>query len=296
MGHKTYFHIKQTGRNLRQSWPTQLMTVMTISLSVLIFSFFLLIYLNIVSAGSRLGDELRLIVYLNEEVALEARPLYEEKIKDFGAVAKIAFISRAEAFARLGRQLDAEKDVLEDLGADFLPPSIEVYPQQSMRNLTNLQQFSDYLTTLPGAQKVQYGQSWVERFGYFTELLRVIVVLSGILLVMATVFMVSYTIRLTVVAKEAELEVLRLVGANNKYIQTPLLIEGILQGLIGSGCGILLLYLIFQWTMRHLSGPGFLTMLDFSFLPPVTAAIIVGTSFLLCAGGSLLSIRKHMRI
>jgi cell division transport system permease protein len=263
---------------------------------VLIFSFFLLIYMNIVNAGSRLGDELRLIVYLHEEVAPEAQPMYEKKIKDFGEVAKIAFISRTEAFARLGRQLDSEKDVLEDLGPDFLPPSIEVYPKQSMRNLTGLKQFSDYLTTLPGAQKVQYGQSWVERFGYFTELLRVIVVLSGILLVMATVFMVSSTIRLTVVAKEAELEVLRLVGANNKYIRTPLLIEGVLQGLIGSGCGILLLYLLFQWTMRHLGGPGFLNMLDFSFLPLETGAIIVGTSFLLCAGGSLISIRKHMRI
>ena len=83
MGHKTYFHIKQTGRNLRQSWPTQLMTVMTISLSVLIFSFFLLIYINLINAGNLLGDELRLIVYLNEEVRPEVRPMYEKKIKDF---------------------------------------------------------------------------------------------------------------------------------------------------------------------------------------------------------------------
>lgn len=296
MGHKTYFHIKQTGRNLRQSWPTQLMTVLTISLSVLIFSFFLLIYLNLVNAGNLLGDELRLIVYLNEEVSPEVQPMYEKKINDFGEVAKITFISKAEAFTRLGNQLNSEKDVLEDLGPDFLPASIEVYPQQSLRSLAKLKQFSDYLTTLPGAQKVQYGQSWVEKFGYFTELLRIIVVLSGGLLIMATVFMVSYTIRLTVVAKEAELEVLRLVGANNKYIQTPLLIEGILQGIIGSGGGILLLYLIFHWTMRHLSGPGFLNMLDFSFFPPETSAIIIGTSIMLCAGGSLISIRKYMRI
>ncbi len=296
MGHKTYFHIKQTGRNLRQSWPTQLMTVMTISLSVLIFSFFLLIYLNVVNAANRLGDELRLIVYLEEEVRPAVQPMYEQKIKDFGEVEKIVFVSREEAFARLGRQLDSEKDVLADLGPDFLPPSLEVYPKHGLGNLARLKQFSDYLATLPGAQKVQYGQSWVERFGYFTELLRTIVILSGVLLIMATVFMVSSTVRLTVVAKEAELEVLRLVGANNRYIQTPLLIEGILQGIIGSGCGILLLYLIFRWTIANLSGPGFLNMLDFSFFLPETSAIIAGTSILLCAGGSLISIRKYMRI
>ena len=296
MGHKTYFYLKQTGRNIRQSWPTQLMTVMTISLSVLIFSFFLLIQMNIVKAGNSLGDELRLIIYLDEEVKPEVQPMYEEKIKAFSEVEKISFISKAMAFERLRLQLSSEKDVLEDLGPDFLPPSIEVYPKQNLSNLTKLKQFSDYLATLPGVQKVQYGQSWVERFGYFTELLRIIVILSGGLLIMATVFMVSYTIRLTVVAKEAELEVLRLVGANNKYIQTPLLFEGILQGIIGSSGGIILLYLIFQWTMANLGGPGFMNILDFSFFPPETSAIIVGVSILLCAGSSLISIRKYMRI
>lgn len=296
MGHKTYFHIKQTGRNIRQNWPTQIMTLMTVSLSVLIFSFFLLLYINIINAGNRLGDELRLTIYLNEEVLPEARPMYEKKITDFGEVEKIVFISRAEAFKRLGRQLDSEQDVLDDLGPDFLPPSIEVYPKKSFQNLTRLKQFSDYLSTLPEAGKVQYGESWLERFGYFTELLRIIVILSGFLLILATVFMVSYTIRLTVVAKEAELEVLRLVGANNKYIQTPLLIEGLLQGVMGSSIGVGLLFLIFRWTQVHLSGPGFLNLLEFSFFRPETTAIIMGVSILLCSGGSLISIRKHMRI
>jgi cell division transport system permease protein len=296
MAHKTYFHIKQAGRNIRQSWGTQLMTMMTVSLSVLIFTFFLLVYMNILSAGERLGDELRLIIYLNEEVIPEAEPMYEKKITDFGEVDKVVFISRAEAFERLSQQLESEQDVLEDLGADFLPPSIEVYPKKSFQNLTHLKQFSDYLTTLPAAQKVQYGQSWIERFGYFTELLRIVVFLSGILLIMATVFMVSYTIRLTVVAKEAELEILRLVGANNKYIQTPLLIEGIFQGVMGSALGMAILYLIFKWVQAHLSGPGFLNILEFSFFPPETTAVIMAVSILLCSGGSLISIRKYMRI
>ncbi len=141
-------------------------------------------------------------------------------------------------YKRLQKQLDKEKDLLADLGPEFLPPSIEVYPEKSLRNFTRLKEFSDFLATLPGVQKVQYGQEWLERLGYFTELLRVIVGLSGTLLVLATGFMVSCTIRLTVVAKESELEILRLVGASNRYIQAPLFFEGILQGLLGSSSGL----------------------------------------------------------
>ena len=122
------------------------------------------------------------------------------------------------------------------------------------------------------------------------------VILSGVLLVIATVFMVSSSIRLTVVAKEAELEVLRLVGANNKFIRTPLMIEGILQGLLGSSLGMLFLYLIFMWTQVHLTGPGFLNIFEFAFFKHETTASIIVIATLLCSCGSLFSIRKYMRI
>ena len=293
---KSYFHLKQTGHNIRQNWPTQLMTFLTVTLSVLIFTFFLLVYLNVMHAGLRLGDDLRLVVYLDNEVGPAQQPLLSKKITDYSEVEKVVFVSRAEAFARLQQQLSGEKDLLADLGPNFLPPSIEVYPKQSLRNFTHIKEFSTYLATLPGAEKVQYGQEWVERFGYFTELLRVVVALSGTLLVLATVFMVSYNIRLTVVAKESELEVLRLVGASNSYIQTPLFLEGIIQGLLGSSLGMVMLFAIYRWTASHLGGPGFLNLPDYSFFPLPTTALIITVSTLLCAAGSLLSIRKYMRI
>jgi len=296
MGLKSYFHLKQVGHNFRQNWPTQLMTLLTITLSVLIFSFFLLIYLNVVNLGEQLGDELRLVVYLDNEVAPALQPLLRDKITAYAKVDKVLFISRAEAYSRLQKQLNKEKDLLADLGPEFLPPSIEVYPEKSLHSFSRLKEFSDLLATLPGAQKVQYGQEWLERFGYFTELLRVIVGLSGTLLILATGFMVSCTIRLTVVAKESELEILRLVGASNRYIQSPLFFEGTLQGLIGSALGLILLYTIFIWTKTHLGGPGLLNLLQFTFLPATTTALIIGGTTLLCAWGSLLSIRKQMRI
>ncbi|MBU0673572.1 MAG: ABC transporter permease [Proteobacteria bacterium] len=296
MSRQTYFFLKQTARNLKQSWGTQLLTLMTVSLSVLIFSFFLLVYINMINASERLGDELRLIIYLDHEVIPEMQPRIRKKISDFAEVEKIVFISKSEAFHRLKEQLGGEQDVLDDLGADFLPPSIEIYPRRNLHNLTQIKEFSDYLATLPGAQKVQFGQSWVERFGYFTELMRVIVMLSGILLILATVFMVSASIRLTVVAKEAELEILRLVGATNTYIQTPLLIEGLLQGIFGSSLGLVLLYSIFLWTKMHLHGPGLFSVLTLQFFPVSTTVMIIATAILLCTGGSFASIRKYMRI
>jgi len=286
----------QTGRNLQKTWPTQLMTLLTVSLSVLIFSFFFLIYTNMINAGEKLGDDLRLTIYLEEEPVLEMQAQLVRKITNFSPVEEIRFTSRQEAYDSLAKQLGDNIDVLDDLDPSFLPPSIEVYPKKSLSTLADIQRFSEYLTTLPGTIKVQYGREWVERFNYFTKLLRIIVILSGILLIMTTTFMVAYTIRLAVVARQAELEILRLLGATNNYIRTPFLIEGFLQGVCGSLLGLLALFFLYGWIKQHFTGPGILQLVDFTFFSPEIMGIIVSASILLCVGGSFSSMRKFMRI
>ncbi len=286
----------QTNRNLQKTWPTQFMTLLTVTLSVLIFSFFFLIYTNMIKAGERLGDDLRLTIYLEEEPVLEMQAQLVRKITNFNQVEEIRFTSRDDAYNRLATQLGDNVDVLDDLDPSFLPPSIEVYPKKSLSSLAQIKRFSEYLSTLPGAIKVQYGQEWIERFNYFTKLLRIIVLLSGALLILTTTFMVAYTIRLAVVARQAELEILRLLGATNGYIRTPFLIEGFLQGLLGSTLGLSALFFLFRWIELHFSGPGFLQLVEFTFFSPTIIGIIIAASITLCTGGSFSSMRKFMRI
>ncbi len=291
-----FFILTQTGRNFRQTWGAQLMTLLTVTLSVLFFSFFYLIYNNVLQGAARLGDELRLIVFLDQEVVPELRPALEKKIREFSEVEKIIFISPTEAFTRLGEQLGNDRDVLDDLDGSFLPYSIEIYLKKDFKNLAGIKDFSEYLTTLPGAMKVQYGHGWVERFGYFVNLSRIIVLLSGALLTLTATFMVSYTIRLTLVARQDELEIFRLLGATNAFIKGPVLIEGFLQGVFGSTMGMTALYFCFLWIQNHFNGPGFLNLFEFSFLPFTEAALIFVCSICLCTVGSLFSIRKFVRI
>ncbi len=287
--------IAQTARNLKHTWGTQLMTLITVSLSVLMFSFFFLIFLNLKQAGGQISKNIRLIIYLNDEIPAAAQPQYIQKIKSFNQVDKIIFKTRNDALRQLRQQLGKDGDILDDLTAGFLPPSIEVYPARDLVSLAKIKQFSDFLATLPGAQKVQYGRKWIERLGYFTQLVRLIVLLSGGLLVLTATFMVSSTIRLTVVSRNSELEILHILGASKSYIQMPLIIEGLLQGLIGSGLGLFCLYFLFNYIKSRFTGPGLMSIIHFSFLPhPTTAAILI-ISILLCTTGSIISIRKFLR-
>jgi cell division transport system permease protein len=287
---------RQVGRNLRQTWPSQFMTLLTVSLSVLIFAFFFLIYNNMLRVGDKLGDDLLLVVYLEEEPGPEMQEQLRKKILAFDDVEEIRFISKTEALRKFSDQLADDRDVLDDMPQDFLPASIEVVPLKNLRNLSQLKLFSEYLAKLPAAEKVQYGQDWIERFYYFTRLISIIVLLSGGLLILTSVFMVSYTIRLTILGRQAELELLKLVGATNYYIRTPFLIEGLLQGFIGSILGLISLYSLFQWIKLKFSGPGIMSIFEFSFFQVTTISTIIALSIVLCAVGSYTSMQKFLRI
>jgi len=288
--------LRHTSRNLLITWKSQAMTLFTVSLSVLIFSFFYLIYANALHLSDDLDDDLRLIVYLDEDPAQALKEEYQRKILKFDQVDRIEFTSKQQAFKRFEQQLGDNREVLDGVPADFLPASIEVYPVRSLDSLSRIKRFSDYLATLPGVIKVQYGREWIERFYAFVQLMRVVVLLSGFLLIMTTTFMVAHTIRLTLFARQQELELLRLVGATNNYIRMPFLLEGALQGCVGASCGIAALLLLFNWIKLQFAGPTTLIQLPFTFFSWPVILLIIGIATLLCAAGSFSTTRRILQL
>ncbi len=288
--------VNQTMRNLLQTWRSQLLSMLTIALSVLIFSFFYLVYINALHAGDQLGNDLRMIVYLDEQPDLPLQEEYRHKIEKFDRVERIEFVSRLEAYDRFKEQLAENKDVLNDIPHDFLPSSIEVYPLRTLDTLSRIKRFSEYLQTLPGVLKVQYGREWVERFYSFIQLLRIVVILSGSLLILTTTFMMGHSIRLTLLTRQKELELLRLVGASNNYIRVPFFLEGAVLGAIGSSGGILSLYLLFSWIQLRFAGTAMQGMFSFNFFSTPVIVTIIVMAVILCASGSFSSTRRILKL
>ncbi|MDX9834447.1 MAG: permease-like cell division protein FtsX [Desulfobulbus sp.] len=288
--------LRHTCRNMLHTWKSQLMTLCTVGLSVLIFAFFYLIYFNTLHLGEGLGNDLRLVVYLDEEPAQVLQEEYARRIEKFDRVERLEFVSSKQAYQRFQEQLGSDEDVLVGVPETFLPPSMEVYPVRSLDSLSRIKRFSDYLLTLPGVLKVQYGKEWIEKFYSFIQLMRIVIILSGFLLIMTTTFMVAHTIRLTLFARHKELELLRLVGATSSYIRMPFLAEGALQGLLGASLGLAALAVLFNWTRLQFAGPAAISGVPFIFFPwPILFGMIAAAS-LLCALGSFSSTRRINQI
>jgi cell division transport system permease protein len=283
--------LTQTFRNFIRTWRSQALILITISLSVLIFSFFYLLYMNMMVAGKQLGDDLRLIVYLENEPSPPLQAEYRDKILKFDEVEKIVFVSRAEAFQRFKNQLGRDRDILTGMPGDFLSPSIEIYPLQTLDTLTRIKRFSEYLQTLPGVLRVQYGREWIDRFYTFARMLQVVIILSGVLLILTTTFMVANSIRLTLISRADELQLLRLLGATGTYIRMPYFFEGGIQGIFGAACGLGSLFILYNWIKLQFAGATF-GGFALTFFPASLICVIIGLTTVLCAFGSLISTRK----
>jgi cell division transport system permease protein len=120
--------------------------------------------------------------------------------------------------------------------------------------------------------------------------------LSGILFI-ATFFIVGSTVRLALLARKEEIEIMQFVGASDELIQAPFVVEGMLQGSIGAGFALLSLWLFYlflhQYFVPELALLGPRTQLR--FLDPASITMILVIGWLLGGLGSLFSLRRFLR-
>jgi len=153
--------------------------------------------------------------------------------------ARVEAVPPPEALRRLRASLGEEAGVLDGLGPEVLPASLEVRP--SGLSLAETRDLAARLARVPGAAEVDYGAAWLERLETLLRRGRAVGLALIGLLAAATAVLVSNTLRLAVYARRDEIDIMKLVGATDAYVGAPFLVEGLLQGLAGAGLAVAVL-------------------------------------------------------
>jgi cell division transport system permease protein len=217
---------------VRAGWIT-ISSVLLITLSLLTIGGFWVFSTNLGEAVARWREQLRVIVYLKEEPPPASVGALMERIRSEGGVARIEFVSKAEALRRLKRELGAQAAVAGML-PNPLPASLEVTPHASASTPEATGALIQRLASMPEVSEVQGGTEWVERLAQFQRLLQLIGLGIGGVLVLAAVLTVTTATTLVLYARRDELDIMRLVGVPEAVIRLPLLLQGIGQGLLGA--------------------------------------------------------------
>ncbi|MFI5338644.1 MAG: permease-like cell division protein FtsX [Candidatus Methylomirabilales bacterium] len=283
--------------NIRRSGWSGLASIGTIAFSFVIVGIFLIITRNLGALVSEWKEQFQVTVFLEDGITPEQLTLLKKRIQSERAVKTMTYTSKEEALQSFKRELKGQESLLEGLGENPIPASLQLQIHDVYQTPEALRQFTASLSRLEGVEDVLYGQEWVDRLSAAVRMLRLLGMSVGLALGMASLLIVSNTIRLAVYARAEEIEIMRFVGATKLHVRAPFLLEGMIQGGLGAAVALLLLFGAYRatlWQLQLTPGEIFGTGVG-SFLDPhwAVAMLVVGAG--VGAFGSLISVGRFLR-
>ena len=205
-------------------------TVITISLSILITSAFILFFINAGQIVNSWHKGLRIMAYLKPGVSNTDLAYLKQALQSLDGVQRLRYIPREEALQRLKSQMQHQSSLFENLTENPLPDSFEIRMSATADSWQKIESLAAQIEILTQIEDVEYGQHWIGRFIHMFNLFRLAGYAMGALFFMAAIFIVANTIRLVIYSRRDEVEIMRLVGATDNFIKIPFYFEGIKIG------------------------------------------------------------------
>jgi cell division transport system permease protein len=283
--------------NIRRSGWGGLASIGTMAVSFIIVGIFLIITGNLGALVAEWKEQFQVTVFLEDGITGEQLALLRKRIQSERAVKGMTYTSKAEALQQFKRELQGKDSLLEGLGENPIPASLQLRVHEPFQTPEALKQLTASLSRVEGVEDVMYGQEWVDRLSAVIRLLRLLGLGVGLALGLASLLIVSNTIRLAVYARAEEIEVMRLVGASRLHVRAPFLLEGMIQGTLSAGLALLLLYGAYRATLWQLQvTPGQIFGIGVgSFLELRWAVLMVVSGTGVGGFGSLISVGRFLR-
>ncbi len=269
------------------------------TVAFLVTGIFLLLTLNLSHIVARWAEDFQVVVFLHDGITAEQLSLLRKRLDKELAVREVTHVSKAQALADFRKQIREQESLLEGLKNNPLPASFRLRIHKKYQTADALRQLAASLRRMEGVEDVLFGQEWIERLTGIIHVMKILGMVIGAVLGVTSLFIVANTIRLAVYARAEEIEIMRLVGATRAYIQIPLILEGSLQGGVGAAMALGLLYALYRATLWQLgtSAPTLFSGSEMGqFLEPAYQMAMVGVGALLGGVGSLVAVRRFLKV
>ncbi|MDR6883446.1 permease-like cell division protein FtsX [Bacillus sp. 3255] len=297
-------HLREGMRNVvRNGWMT-FASISSIAISLFILGVFVLITLNVNDIASQIEDQVEINVYLEVNTPQDQITALETQIQGIIGVKTIKFVSKEEGLVYLREKLGESGKALLDGFEGENNPLNDAFTVE-VDDPRNVAAVADQISALNIGKdpkpiyKVNYGKGTVEALFKVTQIVRWVGFGIVILLSFTAVFLIANTIKITILARRKEIAIMKMVGATNSFIRWPFFIEGALLGFVGSLIPAALI-LGGYWKLLHISSLNMnLLMIEltpFREIAPTMIALLLGIGIVIGIWGSLISVRKFLRV
>ncbi|MFJ7970472.1 permease-like cell division protein FtsX [Psychrobacillus sp. NPDC096389] len=277
----------------RNGWMT-FASVSAVTVTLLLVGVFVMIMMNLNKIADDLERDVEIKVIVELTADETAITTLEKEIKNTSGVAEVQYSPKEEELNKLMLDFGEDLRLFEQQN-----PLHNVFYAKAA-NPQETEQVAKRIESLDNTFEVKYGEGKIERLFSFLNTSRNVGLVLILALLFTAMFLISNTIRITIVARRRDIEIMKLVGATNWFIRIPFILEGMWLGLLGAIIPITLVttlyYNIHKVVAPKLAQGNLFELLDFSpFIYQVNALILL-MGVLIGVWGSFMSVRKFLRV
>lgn len=272
--------------------------MLVMCISMLVFGIFFIIGENVNHVMSTLESSQEIQVFIKNEATEEEIAIAGEQIKAIEGVNKVEYVSKDEALDIMQDRVGENSYLLAGYEENnFLPASYKV----TLTDLELVGQVEEQINNLDNIKKITSSNETMSKLLGIANGIRIVTAAILVALVIASIFIIANTIKLTVYARRKEISIMKYVGATNSFIRWPFIVEGILIGIVSACISVLIIGGVYKGIATKLLESALvqsigLTLVTFGDM----FSLIILVYLLLGIGigviGSSLSMRKYLEV
>ncbi len=281
-----FYIIGETLKGLYRNRWMCLTSTGVVVVTLLMLGLFMLINMNVGHITETVKEQVEIVVYIDEYASQATVDDLKQRLQAHSGLREVRYVSSTEHMDRLQKQLGGMLEGYDSMEDNPLLASFELRTNVP----EDVPSIALELETYPGVATVFYGQGYVEDLFAVTGVIQIVGLSLMVGLAITAVFLISHTIKLTVMMRKREITIMKYVGATNWFIRWPFLLEGLLMGFTGAALPLVALYFIYEYAIEWAAVNNllFLTLLPLQvviyevakYLVPLGTGLgILGSSF-----------------
>jgi cell division transport system permease protein len=257
------------------------LSVLTIAVGLLFTAITLLTVFNISLATKDLPEKFSIMLYLKEDLPQQDIETLMKTARKDPSVEKVKYITKEEAWKELKASLKNTDYVLEGVGENPLPDTLEIKLKSETISPETVKKLTASLKAIKGVSEIEYGEKFLASIYSLSMGIKTVGAILIIIMSAGTLFVCYSTVKILFYRKNREIETYKLLGASRGFIRAPFIIEGAVIGLSGGVLSLIGIFILY-----------YLVLLKVSLAFPIFKSFIfpLNMSYALPAAGLLLGI------
>ena len=287
-------HLIESLKSLKRNGWMTVAAISTVMITLSLVAIFVSVILNTTKLANDLKNNVRVMVKEGQTVDNENYHKVYDALKKIDHIEKITFSSKQEQYEKLTETMGSDWKIFDgDANPLYDAYIVETTDPKYVSSVKEEAQKID------GVSDVQDGGANTKRIFSLADFIQTWgLILAGMLIFIA-IFLISNTIRITIISRSREIQIMRLVGAKNSYIRGPFLLEGAWIGLLGAVMPAALVYFAYNIAYRSVN-KGLvaqnLSMIAPKLFIPIMIASLFVLGIIIGSIGSVFSMRRFLKI